>query len=267
MMKLFTPILILFISATAFGQTIQNPSFEDWSTNVVNGYDTLDYWNADFDYFNEDNPLIKTNDAQDGDASVLIQTPTFGSYGMFDNLAYGELDEDALIGYYKSEIAEADSAEIKVAYIKKNGNEVTSSSMYIKTNASEWTFFQLRLQKTQNADSIQLYFSNTTTGGASKLWIDNISWGTYVSLAEQDNEEINFTVYPNPATAAINIVLNDENATIEVLSTSGQVVSTITSVNSANGISTINTAAMNPGIYFVKVSSNKGSMVKRVVIK
>jgi hypothetical protein len=79
----------------------------------------------------------------------------------------------------------------------------------------------------------------------------------------QDN--LGLRVFPNPANEVINISLNKEvSATITLLDVSGKVVRTQT----LNGISTsINTASLNSGVYFVTINDGTSVSTQKVVIK
>ena len=79
----------------------------------------------------------------------------------------------------------------------------------------------------------------------------------------QDN--LGLRVFPNPANEVINISLNKEvSATLSLLDISGKVVRTQT----LNGISTsINTASLNSGVYFVTINDGTSVSTQKVVIK
>jgi hypothetical protein len=78
-------------------------------------------------------------------------------------------------------------------------------------------------------------------------------------------DNLGLRVFPNPANEVINISLNKEvSATITLLDVSGKVVRT----QALNGISTsINTASLNSGVYFVTINDGTSVSTKKVVIK
>jgi hypothetical protein len=84
------------------------------------------------------------------------------------------------------------------------------------------------------------------------------------SVAKLSNE-FGMSVFPNPANEVINISLNKEvSATITLLDVSGKVVRT----QALNGISTsINTASLNSGVYFVTINDGTSVSTQKVVIK
>jgi hypothetical protein len=85
-----------------------------------------------------------------------------------------------------------------------------------------------------------------------------------VGVNEVENN-LGLRVFPNPANEVINISLNKEvSATLTLLDVSGKVVKT----QALNGISTsINTASLNSGVYFVTINDGTSVSTQKVVIK
>jgi hypothetical protein len=81
----------------------------------------------------------------------------------------------------------------------------------------------------------------------------------------QVENNLGLRVFPNPANEVINISLNKEvSATLTLLDVSGKVVRT----QVLNGISTsINTASLNSGVYFVTINDGTSVSTQKVVIK
>jgi hypothetical protein len=79
------------------------------------------------------------------------------------------------------------------------------------------------------------------------------------------NTVSNFTVSPNPANEVINIKLNNaDNAVISITDLTGKTISTTTT----NGVSTsVSTAGLNSGVYFVNVTIGNTISTQKVVIK
>jgi hypothetical protein len=78
-------------------------------------------------------------------------------------------------------------------------------------------------------------------------------------------DNLGLRVFPNPANEVINISLNKEvSATLSLLDISGKVVKT----QAISGISTsINTASLNSGVYFVTINDGTSVSTQKVVIK
>jgi hypothetical protein len=85
-----------------------------------------------------------------------------------------------------------------------------------------------------------------------------------VGVNEVENN-LGLRVFPNPSNEVINISLNKEvSASLTLLDVSGKVVKT----QSLNGISTsINTASLNSGVYFVTINDGTSVSTQKVVIK
>lgn len=91
-----------------------------------------------------------------------------------------------------------------------------------------------------------------------------------VDLIELPKEEINFNLYPNPATEKVNVdfeLQNKNNVTVSVLNTVGQ---TVVSKNIKEAAGTQNvqfdTSGLEAGMYLVKVKTKNSEQVKRVSV-
>jgi len=85
-----------------------------------------------------------------------------------------------------------------------------------------------------------------------------------VGVNEVENN-LGLRVFPNPSNEVINISINKEvSASLTLLDVSGKVVKT----QALNGISTsINTASLNSGVYFVTINDGTSVSTQKVVIK
>ncbi len=89
---------------------------------------------------------------------------------------------------------------------------------------------------------------------------------TVSGIASQSSTNNGWNVYPNPSTGALYIVNSSvlkEASQIQVLNAIGQVVleETIT-----NNYKNVDLSKLNNGVYFVKITSDKQSIIKRVVL-
>ena len=89
---------------------------------------------------------------------------------------------------------------------------------------------------------------------------------TVTKIKSQSSTENEWTIYPNPSTGALYIVNNKsvkEISLLQILNSIGQTVfeETITS-NYKN----IDLSKLNNGVYFVKIVSDKKSVIKRFVL-
>jgi hypothetical protein len=268
MKRIFTSLFaLLVLSNLSNAQLIPNGDFESWEFDFAIESDKLNDWRASYDYFNEDQPVVKSDDAFEGDASALVQCPTFGDSGIVAAIPFSEFSEDALIGYFKAEIDNGDSAAILVQYFDGKNNVKQESAFIIRGTVSEWTFFQLKLNKANNSDSIRFVIYPSLDEGprsSSKVWIDDMSLSTYVGDKELDQKD--FAVYPVPATDKLFVEVAESGSTIELITVTGQVVSTYTNV-SANTRFAIDTTPFENGLYLIRVENEKGSLVKTVTFK
>jgi len=84
-------------------------------------------------------------------------------------------------------------------------------------------------------------------------------------LGLDEEAKVEISIFPNPSNEVINISLNKEvSATLTLLDVSGKVIKT----QELNGISTsINTASLNSGVYFVTINDGTSVSTQKVVIK
>jgi len=261
-------VVLLGLSTATYAQNLKNPSFEDWSTDQILAYDTADHWRSNYIYGLAEQSVVESSDAQDGSKSVLLQNSDFGQPGdlrqAIPNVAF---DEDAFVGYYKTDLQKNDSALIRVTYQKGTDQVLSTSEMYIKTNTTDWTYFQIKLDKKNGADSIVVYFHSSIESKDNKFWIDNLGFDNFVST---EGPSINETsVFPNPAKDLLNIHFgrNEGSANISLIDMTGRVVyqannETIT----ANGHQ-IQTAGYEPGMYLIRTDINGVLSVSQVIIK
>ncbi len=79
--------------------------------------------------------------------------------------------------------------------------------------------------------------------------------------------EDNVTVYPNPAKDVVNVQCTMNNAQcsgVEVFDVYGKVVRTVVGVNNDSSLQ-INVSGLAPGMYFVRVATDKGAVTKQFV--
>jgi hypothetical protein len=99
------------------------------------------------------------------------------------------------------------------------------------------------------------------------------STGAETTAITEISEVEAMTVSPNPVSAGANLTINIQSssifkANIELVNLSGQVLNTLENQNFSQGSNTINIAMDNiaTGLYFVRVSTDKGVMNRRVIV-
>jgi hypothetical protein len=94
--------------------------------------------------------------------------------------------------------------------------------------------------------------------------LDNISIDFTVGTSEPTEEEVEFTLYPNPARDQINITTDNEIIRVDIFNQLGQVVYTQTV---KNNYFNLNTSQYTDGIYFVRITTDEGVATKKVLIR
>lgn len=84
-------------------------------------------------------------------------------------------------------------------------------------------------------------------------------------LSVSENEEVQITLYPNPAKDVVNIMSEDGLQHIEVYNLLGQQIEAVT-LNGTNK-HTIDISNYVSGIYFVKIASERGMATKRLLVE
>jgi hypothetical protein len=111
-----------------------------------------------------------------------------------------------------------------------------------------------------------LWSSNSTVRGTG--------WNASYSMTVGTEEKENFTklnVFPNPASDKLNIAFTlteSQNVKVEILSLNGLLLYT-ESINSVKGDfnRTINISEYAKGIYLLKLTSDRGTSVRKVVVE
>lgn len=122
--------------------------------------------------------------------------------------------------------------------------------------------------------AISLFFDPALIGNADDLnqlfqgILDYIS--TYIpsSTNQRPVKENELTIYPNPASGSISVVIPEEFANsrpeVAVYNLNGQ---TVLSTRTGDQCITLNTARLTEGMYFIKISDNSGTRHAKVLIK
>lgn len=85
------------------------------------------------------------------------------------------------------------------------------------------------------------------------------------NLSLTQNENISFTLFPNPVTDDVNILVpevKDSNSQLEIYTALGQKVS---GYKLQQGLTTLNISELSQGVYFVKVVDGKRTQTKKII--
>jgi hypothetical protein len=98
------------------------------------------------------------------------------------------------------------------------------------------------------------------------VWDFEIS-STTIAIAEQNAEDINVAIYPNPATEIIHISFSEKlvsNASLSICDELGKVVR---NQKTKGGTETIDISNLKPGIYFVSIINGEERVRKKIIKK
>jgi hypothetical protein len=115
-------------------------------------------------------------------------------------------------------------------------------------------------------------FTPDSTNPGNNIFIDDINVGSTTGISSVQKENVNWSVFPNPANENINIefFLNEaQSITIDMIDVTGKVVKSY-SINRANaGIhkEIINLNSYSRGLYFIKLSGTSITSVKKLVLE
>ena len=84
------------------------------------------------------------------------------------------------------------------------------------------------------------------------------------NLSVMTNSAVKSNIFPNPTTGSFTINSPTEIKVIEIYDVVGKQVMSVTSKNNTERIQLINCQA---GVYFIKLTSNNGSVVKKLIVQ
>lgn len=151
----------------------------------------------------------------------------------------------------------------------------TSTSNYVPNNASQWFVFNIPTTAAMRASKNLRVRFEFTSGGGNNIFIDDFKInGQPVGLDDQQQiEESNFFIYPNPTSnGRANIQFLPENkleqASLFVSNILGAKVQEVYNgpLTKSKYKFTLNTSNLSPGIYFVTLQSEEGRFTKKLVI-
>ena len=102
--------------------------------------------------------------------------------------------------------------------------------------------------------------------GQDCAWVDNIQFPPTAIIVDVETvEERNVNIYPNPARDFVRVsTVNGQQSTVKIYNTIGMLVDEF-EINSDE--IEINVSDYKSGVYFVKVSTINGSVIKKFIIE
>lgn len=136
---------------------------------------------------------------------------------------------------------------------------------------SEWARKSFDIPAEYLVSSFMFKFS-WVGGGGNNAFIDNININETGTGIDENFLESSMTLFPNPATSTTTLsftLLSNEQVDIRIIDVAGKEVSNLGSKNFNKGENQImlNTDALVPGLYMVKVSSTGATASKRLIVQ
>lgn len=151
----------------------------------------------------------------------------------------------------------------------------TSSSAYTPSSASEWTEVEVtNINNFFYSSNFRYKFTFDNDNG-NNIYIDDINLyvGDNVANVTEVNSVVgNVALFPNPTSDQLNINLDIENASdyaIELIDLAGRQIQSIFNGDLGQGSYQFNVkkGSLQSGTYLIRISTEKGSIIERVVFK
>ncbi len=262
-MKLFAYITLTILSYSSFAQTTLLS--EDFSSGIPSTWTLV---NADGNTPNSavsqftsawihyvtpfDTCVASTSYYTDslGQSADYLITPALNllTYGNFISW-----DAKSFDGSYP------DSYVVLISDTDTNPNSFTDTLKMVQNESPYWTHYSYDLSaKGYSNQTVYIAFKNITTNGFI-LGIDNVVATADDPAYVNEQNSIELLIYPNPVVDVLTIV-TDDFLKAELYSVNGQLIL-------SSNLKTINVSDVVQGVYFIKVTTQKGSVVKKIVIK
>lgn len=224
---------------------IQEPIF------VYENNDTVFYYNNSFNDFK---PIYIFNISVNDTIELYVPDTTY-SYGdttfqlIVDSIEMVTIDSELLKKIY--------THGLNSYYFNNHG------SAYIeKLGGLDW-FFPRNLLISESDGPLRCYSDSSIFVNFSAVECD------YRLISKIDNiNELAFNIYPNPASSKLTLAITNNQLrinNIEILDITGQKVQSIKLKGQSNRY-TINVENLPTGIYFVKVQTERGTVVKKLIV-
>lgn len=163
----------------------------------------------------------------------------------------------------------ADAGEKVYASDTAKGAQTITGSFVVPTGSTNGNT-RMRIVCKETSDTSTISYCGTYTWGETEDYLVNITGGSNVGI-EENAVFNNVSIYPNPSTGLFNIVADNvkaETITVQVVDLQGKVVySTSDRAVSSSYNKAINLEGLAKGLYYIKLNSEKGSNVQKIVIQ
>jgi hypothetical protein len=266
-------------------QNIPNSGFESWTNGLPNGWFDGGLTSIGIPC------IVKSTDAQSGSFALKIKVdnnkgePISGS--VFTNNLRGiatNLKPAYLNGFIKTNISVTDSITVGAFFYKdkiENG-EIGAGFVYSTTNRPSWTAFYIPILygPTFIPDSFLMFMGLTSIDTSSYIMFDDLSFSNTpngvllgqmpTGLVYKEKQQLNASVFPNPASNELEVIMNLENnnnLSFSFFDIAGRKCKTIGNfgLQGSNHFK-ISIDDLANGVYYLNISSNEGSVSRKVVI-
>ena len=135
---------------------------------------------------------------------------------------------------------------------------------YYDDIAASWSPFDTGLPNVKVTDLEINYIDNNITAATYGRGVWRSPLPTILASAEFEYD--NFVIYPNPSTDIFNVKIGDmQPQNIEVTDISGKILFSKKEFDNSGGEIQINLSNVAKGVYFIKLATDKKSVVKKIV--
>jgi hypothetical protein len=147
------------------------------------------------------------------------------------------------------------------------------ASSFTPTSLSQWRLETINMNPYLNRTNIRIKFE-FTSGTDNNLYIDDINLiGTPTGITEPTTaSELNFEVYPNPASDLFNVAFELKapgKTAVKVCDVLGREIKTIVNAELAGGIHEYNfdVHALSKGLYLISLTTGETVSIKKLIIE
>lgn len=181
-------------------------------------------------------------------------------------------DNDALKIYTSIDCGRSWTLRTTINATTLDGSNPAQTAAFVPTLPSQWHKETVSVANLANKSNARIKFQ-FIGGGGNNIYIDDINIITPVGISENSTSELNFSLYPNPAKegSVVYFNLNEKSsAKLEVFSILGNVVEGSNLGQLLPGMQKIEigkSGTLSKGVYFVKVTVNNRTGIKKLTIE
>lgn len=283
------------ISSAAFAQ-IPNNGFENWTSmgsySDPNSWDQLNAMTSSMSVYT----CTKGTPGNPGTAYLKLVSKNVSGMGVMPGLAttgminMGNLSvtggfaftqrPQSLTGAWQYMPSGSDAGMVAVYLTKWNSimnmrDTVAMAMQSLTGMVMSWTNFTLNLMYMSggNPDTAQIILSSSgmTPVANSYLYVDNLAFTGNVAGVKEISQITNLSIYPNPASEKISVDVTLQKSTsmkLQLLDLSGKVIKESYEANVSGKINrSIELTTLAKGIYFVKISTDNGTEVRKITVE